>query len=176
MITFLHDRILIRKERVRDVLLTSLCPFLFPRNPSVQETLPCISVARNGFKFYLTAMMTTFLFWTLRIGTLAGKKTEQRRQKKYQAILTVKSNFIQINKNILNLFCSSGLNIKMRQAIVPVLKEPTVFCCIQKNKKLELIVINLIESDNGVVNGSDNKRRSILPFTEFLLFANFINI
>lgn len=41
-----------------------------------------------------------------------------------------KCNFIQIVKNILNLLCSSGYDIKVGQAIVPVLKEHMVFWCI----------------------------------------------
>lgn len=41
-----------------------------------------------------------------------------------------KCDFIQIIKNVLNLLCSSGHDVKVRQAGVPVLKEHTVFWCI----------------------------------------------
>lgn len=54
-----------------------------------------------------------------------------------------KCNFTQIIKNILNLLCSSGYDIKMVQAIVPVLKEHTVFRSIWKNK--QCIMINLFK-------------------------------
>lgn len=41
-----------------------------------------------------------------------------------------KCDFIQIIKNVLNLLCSSGHDVKVRQAGVSVLKDHTVFWCI----------------------------------------------